>query len=128
MVQGKTPSYDDVRVTLEGVREWLEDDSTGAPRPLIAHAVRGSARLFAAEHPGGSVELRIPPFVAVQCVAGPDHRRGTPPNVVEMQPRTWLLLATGRLTWAKALKKGLISASGSRADLSEHLPIDGLCA
>ena len=57
--------------------------------------MRLTARTLAGLAPGASVELRIPPFAAVQCISGPEHRRGTPPNVVEADPRTWLLLVTG---------------------------------
>jgi hypothetical protein len=67
--------------------------------------------------------VRVPPFVAVQCVPGPRHTRGTPPNVVETDPATWLRLATGALSWADAVSGGKVSASGNRADLSELLPL-----
>ncbi len=90
---------------------------------MLAAAVRLSLRTLEQDAPGHTVEVRVPPFAAVQCVEGPRHTRGTPPNVVEMAPRTWLLLATGRLTWAEALDDGLVSASGSRADLSGLLPL-----
>lgn len=74
--------------------------------------------------PGHSVEMRVPPYAAVQCVEGPRHTRGTPPNIVEMDAATWLALATGRTTWAEEMAAGRISASGSRADLSPYLPLD----
>lgn len=73
--------------------------------------------------PGRAIEVRIPPYAAVQCGAGPTHTRGTPPNVVEMSAETWLALATGKITWQVAMSNGEISASGVRADLSEYLPI-----
>lgn len=76
---------------------------------------------LAARAPGRSVEVRVPPFGAVQCGAGPRHTRGTPPNVVEMEPLTWLALATGRLSWADAMAEGRITASGGRADISGYL-------
>jgi uncharacterized SCP-like protein len=82
-----------------------------------------SLRTLAQLAPGHSVEVRVPPFAAVQCVEGPRHTRGTPPNVVETDPRTWLELATGTLTWPAAVEAGRIAASGNRADLSAHLPI-----
>jgi hypothetical protein len=69
------------------------------------------------------VELRVPPHVAVQVVAGPRHTRGTPPNVVETDAATWLRLVTGTLTWTEALRDGRVSASGNRADLSAYLPL-----
>jgi hypothetical protein len=91
--------------------------------------VRVAARLavkvlldrLATDSPGRSVEVRVPPYAAVQCVEGPRHTRGTPPNVIETDARTWLMLATGRLTWEQARDR--ISASGERADLSSLLPI-----
>ena len=92
-------------------------------RPALAKAVRLSLRTLAQVAPGRSVEVRVPPFAAVQCVAGPRHTRGTPPNVIEMDARTWLELASGGLTWTAAVADGRIDASGSRADLSELLPI-----
>jgi hypothetical protein len=67
--------------------------------------------------------VRVPPFAAVQCVAGPRHTRGTPPNVVETDPRTWLELVTGRLAWSAALAEGRVDASGTRADLTDLLPL-----
>jgi hypothetical protein len=73
--------------------------------------------------PGRSVELRVPPHVAVQCVPGPRHTRGTPPNVVETDAATWLRLAAGHATWADAVAEGKVTASGNRADLSDHLPL-----
>jgi hypothetical protein len=71
------------------------------------------------------VEVRIPPFGAIQCVAGPRHTRGTPPNVVETDPITWVLLATERVSWADAVRDGRLRASGIRTDLTEFLPLDG---
>ena len=65
----------------------------------------------------------MPPFAAVQCIEGPRHTRGTPPNVVETDPRTWLELATGLLAWPEAVATGRITASGQRADISDHLPV-----
>lgn len=86
-------------------------------------AVRLLAQVLAAEAPGRSVEIRVPPYAAVQAIEGPRHARGTPPNVVETDPRTWLEIATGRRTWNDALDSGRISASGERADLSGYLPV-----
>jgi len=92
-------------------------------RQALATAVRLLADGLAAKAPGGSVELRIPPFAVVQCVAGPRHTRGTPPNVVETDPLTWVRLATGRIGWPEALESGEVRASGERADLAAHLPV-----
>lgn len=113
------------RQAVLAVAEWLGDESAPAPsREDLAAAVRLTARTLAAVTPGRSVELRIPPFVAVQCVAGPRHARGTPPNVVETDPRTWLLLATGMLSFAEAKATGALRLSGSRAGEIDHcLPL-----
>jgi uncharacterized SCP-like protein len=92
-------------------------------RPALAAAVRGVAGLLAAQHPGRSVEVRVPPFTAVQCIEGPRHTRGTPPNVIETDPVTFLRLAAGRLAWSDAVSAGLVRASGNRADLSTQLPL-----
>ena len=99
-------------------------DAGGEPaRPVLRDAVRALLAELSRRAPGRSMEVRVPPFGAVQCVAGPRHTRGTPPNVVETDPMTWLLLATGRLSWTDALASGRISASGIRTDLSEYLPL-----
>lgn len=76
-----------------------------------------------ARAPGRSVEVRVPPFAAVQVVPGVRHTRGTPPAVVETDAGTWLALATGRTTWAEALGSGAVVASGERTDLSPYLPL-----
>ncbi len=85
--------------------------------------MKTSARWLAQQVPGRSVELRVPPHVAVQLVPGPRHTRGTPPNVVETDAATWLRLATGATTWAQAVAEGKVTASGNRADLSPHVPL-----
>jgi Bacterial SCP ortholog len=86
-------------------------------------AVRQTLDLLAQHVPGRAVEVRVPPYAAVQCVPGPRHTRGTPSNVVETDPLTWLALAAGTLSWAEATAAGSVSASGERADLSAHLPL-----
>lgn len=110
---------------MAAVSEWLRDERSAAPaRAEIAAAVRATARTLAEAAPGHSVEVRVPPFVAVQCVEGPRHTRGTPPNVVETDPRTWLLLATGLSEFARAVEDGVVTASGSRAgEIARWLPI-----
>jgi hypothetical protein len=105
------------------VRPWLDGTQPQPARPVLAAAVRLSLRTLAQTAPGRSVEVRVPPFAAVQCVEGPRHTRGTPPNVVETDARTWLELATGALSWPAAVAAGKITASGNRADLSGHLPL-----
>lgn len=94
-----------------------------APRPAQATAVRYLLQLLAEKAPGHSVEVRVPPFGAVQVIEGPRHTRGTPPNVVEMDAATWLALATGAEQWADAAAAGRIQASGVRADISALLPL-----
>jgi hypothetical protein len=74
--------------------------------------------------PGRSVEVRVPPYAAVQVIPGVRHTRGTPPAVVETDAETWVALATGGLTWTAAEASGAITASGERADLSAYLPLD----
>jgi len=94
------------------------------PRPAaLRAAARYLAGLLAARSPGRAVEVRVPPYAAVQCVEGPRHTRGTPPNVVEMDPVTWIRLAVGLLPWADALASGAVRASGVRADLAPYLPV-----
>lgn len=100
----------------------LLDRGEPVPGPELRDLTRALVRSFAAAHPGRSVELRVPPYVAVQCVAGPRHTRGTPPNVVETDPLTWLQLCAGRVTWAAAAREGLLFARGERADFARLLP------
>ncbi|MCR2794142.1 sterol carrier family protein [Microbacterium sp. zg.Y625] len=88
-----------------------------------ATAVRYLLQLLAEKAPGNSVEVRVPPFGAVQVLEGPRHTRGTPPNVVETDADTWVALATGAEKWADAAAAGRIHASGTRADLSALLPL-----
>lgn len=92
-------------------------------RSLIATAVRYSLEEVTARAPGNSVEVRVPPFGVTQCVEGPRHTRGTPPNVIECDAATWLELVTGRISWGDAVSAGRVAASGLRADLSELLPL-----
>ncbi|WP_327368844.1 maleylpyruvate isomerase family mycothiol-dependent enzyme [Streptomyces sp. NBC_01217] len=94
-------------------------------RQALAACTRLLADALAEKAPGGSVEVRVPPFAVVQCVQGPKHTRGTPPNVVETDPLTWIRLATGRTEWARALDEAKVSASGERADLAALLPLMG---
>jgi uncharacterized SCP-like protein len=111
-----------LREALAAVAPWL----TGGAQPdraTLAEAVRLSLRTLAELAPGNSVEVRVPPFAAVQCVEGPRHTRGTPGNVVETDPRTWLELALGDLQWTEAVAAGRVAASGLRADLGSLLPL-----
>jgi Bacterial SCP ortholog len=113
------------RAAVSAVLDWLRDDNLPAPtRTELSEAVRLTARTLASVAPGSSVEVRVPPFVAVQCISGPEHRRGNPPNVVETDPRTWLLLATGLLDVADAAASGALQLSGSRAgEVADWLPL-----
>jgi hypothetical protein len=119
---------EELRAVLAPTAAWLAGEGEQPPRAVLGAAVKTSARWLAQQVPGRSVEVRVPPFVAVQCVAGPRHTRGTPPNVVETDPATWLRLATGVLSWADAVAAGKVSASGNRADLAELLPLRPLRA
>ncbi|MFJ4962687.1 sterol carrier family protein [Streptomyces sp. NPDC088729] len=103
------------------------NDALGLAVPYDRQALAACTRLLADtladRAPGGSVEVRVPPFAVVQCIGGPKHTRGTPPNVVETSPLTWMRLATGRTSWTRALDGAEVSASGERADLGALLPL-----
>ncbi|MCX4469002.1 sterol carrier family protein [Micromonospora sp. NBC_01655] len=99
------------------------DEGRTPERPVFREAVRTLLAALADHAPGRSVEVRVPPYGAVQCIPGPRHTRGTPPNVVELDPTAWLELATGRRSWADAVAEGRVRVSGVRADLSPHLPL-----
>jgi Bacterial SCP ortholog len=92
-------------------------------REALRGAVIYTLDLLANRAPGRAVEVRVPPFGAIQCVEGPRHTRGTPPNVVEVSSRTWILLAAGRLSWAEAAETNSLQASGPRSDLASYLPL-----
>jgi len=105
------------------LQAWL-DGGPAPERAVLRAAVKESLAALAAVAPGRSVEVRVPPYGAVQCVAGPRHTRGTPPNVVETDARTWLALATGRVDWATAVLNGALVASGGRAaETARYLPL-----
>jgi hypothetical protein len=107
-----------VRTALAAIDAGLEPE-----REVLRDAVRYTLALLAAAAPGRAVEVRVPPFAAIQCVAGPRHTRGTPPNVVQADARTWVLLAAGRIGWADAVAAGTLWPSGPRSDLSGYLPL-----
>ena len=92
--------------------------------PVILENVKTSLAELVRLAPGRAIEVRIPPYAAVQCGDGPTHTRGTPANVIEMKADTWLALVNGELSWSVALGGGLINASGARADLSHLLPFE----
>ena len=91
--------------------------------PQILEQVKQSLALLAAKAPGRAIEVRVPPYAAIQCGEGPTHTRGTPPNPIEMDAHTWLALASGNLSWGDAVSSGVVAASGSRADLAQYLPL-----
>lgn len=115
--------------TAPVLRECAHSVLRAAERGLVPHraalkaVVRGTLAELAERFPGRSLEVRVPPYGAVQCVAGPRHTRGTPPSVVETDPLTWTALALGELGWAEAVRTHLLSASGERADLAPMLPL-----
>jgi hypothetical protein len=91
--------------------------------PKVLAEVKATLALLTERSPGRAIEVRIPPYAAVQCGDGPTHTRGTPANVIEMDAQTWLALADGKQSWADAMDQGLIIASGVRADLTSLLPL-----
>nr|WP_085949539.1 sterol carrier family protein [Gordonia effusa] len=125
MTRPKSVDPAQMRAAVLDVLPWLVDADVPDPqRPTIAAAVRQSARTLAQLAPGASVEVRVPPFVAVQCIAGPRHTRGTPPNVVETTPRVWLRLVAGLVDFDAAVAAGDVSSSGFRAsEVGGFLPL-----
>jgi uncharacterized protein (TIGR03083 family) len=118
--------FDDFLVTrvVEGVVHGLDLPTAVDPDPgALRLATRALLAALVAKAPGRTVEVRVPPIAAVQCVEGPRHTRGTPSNVVELDPITWVRLAAGRLRWADAVADGRVSASGERSNISALLPI-----
>jgi hypothetical protein len=113
----RTVSRDEIRAAL-AVAAAVEPDPA-----QVRGAVRVTAQAIAQAHPGKAVEVRIPPYVAVQAFDGLRHTRGTPPNVVETDAQTWLALVAGRATWAEAVASGAVRASGTRADISKVFPL-----
>lgn len=109
---------------VEAVVHGLDADIE-PERSALKLVTKEIAQVLATKHPGKSVEVRVPPYSAVQCVAGPRHTRGTPPNVVETDAVTFLRLAAGRERWHDAVAKGRVRASGERSDLSNLLPLLG---
>lgn len=133
----KAPTAAEVTASVAAAGDWLGDiararrqnsplgdEKVGPHRAVVAAAVRGTLSLLEGDLPGRSVEVRVPPFGAVQCVEGPRHTRGTPPNVVETDAGTWLLLAAGEVSWTEAEDAGWLKLSGIRAgDIAVALPV-----
>ncbi|KSU78494.1 sterol carrier family protein [Pseudarthrobacter enclensis] len=117
----------DIEEGKAALKAWLEGarpaSDAPVPRAVLATAVRYTLEEVTARAPGNSVEVRVPPFGVTQCVEGPRHTRGTPPNVIETDAATWLAMATGQVDWADAVAAGKVAASGLRADLSALLPL-----
>lgn len=103
------------------------DDAAARGVPVDAEDERAAVKHFLAvletRHPGKSVEVRVPPYAAVQCIEGARHTRGTPPAVVETDAATWLALARGRAAFVDEVAAGRVRASGERSDLTAHLPL-----
>jgi hypothetical protein len=104
-------------------RDTTPNTTPEPDRSTIATAVRYLLEELESRAPGRTLEVRIPPFGAVQCLEGPRHTRGTPPGVVEMDAHTWLAIATGSREWHEALASGDVKASGERANLAALLPL-----
>lgn len=115
----------DGRAAVDAVLSHIGDDASPADRTTTATAARWLLQRLGERAPGRSVEVRVPPFGAVQVIEGSTHRRGTPPAVVEMNGPTWIAVATGRIAWDEARAAGHITASGERADLAAWLPLEG---
>lgn len=119
-VEGMTRARIDETVGRAAVRGVLAAD---ADRPTLATATRYLLQVLADTSPGRSVEVRVPPFGAVQAVEGPRHTRGTPPNVVEIDAETFVAMATGGISWAEAAAAGRVHASGARSDVASLFPL-----
>lgn len=112
------------RITkVDGLAALTAWRSGSVDRTTTAAAVRFSLEELSTRAPGNSVEVRVPPFGVAQCIEGPRHTRGTPPNVVETDAPTWLGLVTGSISWDDAVSGSTVSASGLRADLAALLPL-----
>lgn len=111
------------RNALEMWAAHSDADAAPADRATVAAAVRFTLEELAARAEGNSVEVRVPPFGVTQCIPGPRHTRGTPPNVVETSAQLWLELVTGKTEFSSALAEGTVDASGTRADISDFVPL-----
>ncbi len=113
----------ELTVHSDDLARSVDGDGPPVSRPCLQVATRALADVLRWRAPGRSVEVRVPPFAAVQCIEGPRHTRGTPAAVVEMDPLTFCRLAAGRVTWQAAVAAGGIQASGLRTDLAPYLPL-----
>jgi Bacterial SCP ortholog len=123
--QAARAGVQEVPGSLDGVARLVLDAMAAgvAEESAVRLATRGLLDRLATRAPGSAVEVRVPPYAAVQCIGGARHTRGTPPAVVETGALTWLELAVGRLTWSEAVAGGTVTASGERSDLSPYLPL-----
>jgi len=109
---------------IAAVRAVLADETLRTEKSAqFVAAVRYLLEELSALRPGKSVEVRVPPLMAVQCIEGLEHRRGTPPNLVEMKSQDWFALAVGEVSWQELVSDGKIHASGTRSDISDAFPI-----
>ena len=108
---------------LAALTKYLEITSVELDKETLRTLVKYLLELLHEKVPGNSVEVRIPPFAAIQIIEGTTHRRGTPPAVVEINPEIFIKISLGEISWQDALTKGLIQASGQRTDLTEHFPL-----
>jgi len=110
---------------LQALKDLLNNYETNQEVNKIVEqtAVKYCLQLLHEKAPGNSVEVRIPPYAAVQVIPGISHKRGTPPAVIEMSARIWIDLSIGKINWNTTKNSGVISASGERADLSAFLPL-----
>jgi hypothetical protein len=110
---------------LQALKEVLNsyENNQEVNKLIEQTAVKYCLQLLHEKAPGNSVEVRIPPYAAVQVIPGISHKRGTPPAVIEMSARIWIELAIGKIDWITTKNSGAISASGERADLSAYLPV-----
>lgn len=99
----------------------VKDGSAG--RPELKLLTKHFLAVLEQRAPGKAVELRVPPYAAIQCIEGVRHTRGTPPAVIETDAATWIALATGELSWTDAVEQGRATASGERTDLTPLLPL-----
>ena len=108
---------------LTALNKYLETNNVEIDKDTLRTLVKYLLEILHQKVPGNSVEVRIPPFAAIQIIEGTTHRRGTPPAVVEINPEIFIKISLGEISWQNALNKGLIHASGQRTDLTEHFPL-----
>ena len=123
MARRLTPLSEDQWAELAARLDEARESGTDATPADLRAATKHLLALLDRRAPGNSVEVRVPPYAAVQVIPGARHTRGTPPAVVEMDPATWIALATGRTTWGETVAAGRVHASGERSNLTPYLPL-----